>query len=59
VFAKNLTDLLAKALVTGRQRELAAFSRLQAIRFLRLSHWFAHQVKPVMNPALIQGTMST
>src|SRR5262245_31646929 len=59
VFAKNLTDLLGKALVTGRRQQVAELFRLRAIRFLRLSCWFAHRFKAVMDPAFIQGTMST
>jgi hypothetical protein len=52
MLAEDLADLLGKALVTGRQRQIAALFRLQAIRFLRLSPWFAHRVKSCDGPCL-------
>jgi hypothetical protein len=51
MLAEDLADLLGKALVTSHQREVAAFSRLQSIRFLALFRWL-HRVQSCDGPRL-------
>jgi hypothetical protein len=48
VLAKNLADLLSKALVTGRLRHLAVLFRLRSICFRVVFRRFVHGPKAVM-----------